>query len=185
MENQGMSRADTVPVVGVMGSGTRPHTERAEAVGRFLAQEGVHLITGGGGGVMEAVSRAFYTVSPRRGCVLGILPGRVTQEGYASLPGYPNPWVEIPIRTHLPLSGTQGQEPWSRNHINILSACVIIALPGSYGTSSEVALALKYDRPVIAYIDDRNQIPDLPESVHVEGGFEELVDFVRKIIARG
>ena len=34
--------------------------ELAEPLGRMLAAIGVHLLTGGGRGVMESVSRAFH-----------------------------------------------------------------------------------------------------------------------------
>ena len=39
------------------------------------AGEGVHLLTGGGGGVMSAVSEAFHGVPERRGLVIGVIPG--------------------------------------------------------------------------------------------------------------
>jgi hypothetical protein len=57
--------------------------------------------------------------------------------------GYPNPWVEIPVYTHLPVSGMGGLDASSRNHINILTSDVIVALPGSAGTWSEVMLAIR------------------------------------------
>ena len=63
-----------LPIVGVMGSGAEPHAERAAEVGRWLAAIGVHLLTGGGGGVMAAVARAFHETPERRGLVIGILP---------------------------------------------------------------------------------------------------------------
>lgn len=47
-----------LPIVGVLGSGSEPHEEQAKPLGEWLAREGVHLLTGGG--VMEAVSRAFH-----------------------------------------------------------------------------------------------------------------------------
>ena len=58
-----MSERSRLSIVGVMGSGTAPHAERARSVGQWLAQQGVHLLTGGGGGVMEAVSQAFFEVT--------------------------------------------------------------------------------------------------------------------------
>ena len=62
-----------LPIVGVMGSGTRPSSERASALGRWLAECGVHLLTGGGGGVMAAVSKSFYETPNRQGLVIGVL----------------------------------------------------------------------------------------------------------------
>ncbi|GIW89258.1 MAG: hypothetical protein KatS3mg108_3582 [Isosphaeraceae bacterium] len=151
-----------IPIVAVVGSGTESHRDRAEPLGRWLAGCGVHLLTGGGGGVMAEVSAAFAGVEERRGSVLGILPAD-QNDPTRSRPGYPNPWVEIPIRTHLPLSGDRGTEPMSRNHLIVLTADVVIALPGGAGTGTEVRLAARYGRPVIGYLKSRDQIPGLPE----------------------
>ena len=168
-----------LPIVGVLGSGSEPHEEKAMPLGEWLAGEGVHLLTGGGGGVMEAVSRAFYHVSDRKGLVIGILPGTATDSACNPKPGYPNPWVEIPIRTHLPKSGVEGTDPLSRNHINVLSADVSIALPGSHGTAREVELALRYGRPLIAYLERREEIPNLPDEVEATSDLERVKGFVR------
>ncbi len=151
-----------LPIVGVMGSGAAAHEEKAARVGRWLAAAGVHLLTGGGGGVMTSVSRAFFESPGRRGVVIGVLPG-----GPEPPAGYPNPWVEIPIRTHLPATGERGAEPESRNHVNVLSSDVIIALPGGAGTSSEVRLARAYGRPVVAFVAARSDIPELPDGVPI------------------
>jgi len=172
-----------LPIVGVLGSGREPHEEKAKPLGEWLAREGVHLLTGGGGGVMEAVSRAFRHVSPRKGLVIGILPGTATDSGYSPRLGYPNPWVEIPIRTHLPKSGVEGTDLLSRNHLNVLTADVSIALPGSSGTASEVELALRYGRPLIAYLKGRDEIPNLPDEVEVTSDLEAVKAFVRAQLA--
>jgi uncharacterized protein (TIGR00725 family) len=161
-----------------MGSGIEAHLERARPLGEWLAHQKVHLLTGGGSGVMESVSRAFYRVPGRQGLVIGVIPGTTAETGYRPKNGYPNPWVELPIYTHLPLSGPQGADPLSRNHINILSSDVIIALPGSAGTASEVALALRYGRPLIAYLNHRAEIEGLPVGVLVEPDFERVKAFV-------
>ncbi len=162
----GMAR---LPIVGVMGSGLDPCLDRAQGVGRLLAKMGVHLLTGGGGGVMESVSRAFYETPERQGRVIGILPCAEGDPLRAPKHGYPNSWVEIPIATHLPLTGTQGQDDLSRNHINVLSADAVVAFPGGPGTLSEVKLALRYKRPVVAFLKDRSELPGVPEAVQVEG----------------
>lgn len=134
------------PVVGVMGSGTEPHDDLAVPLGRLLAARGVDLLTGGGRGVMTSVSRAFAETPGRPGLVIGVLPGDPHPP-----PGYPNPWVEIVIRTHLPWSGERGTDLASRNHVNVLSSDAIVALPGGAGTVSEIVLALRYGRPLVAY----------------------------------
>ena len=172
-----------LPVVGVLGSGSVAHEERAATLGRWLAGQGVHLLTGGGGGVMSAVSRAFAEVPDRRGLVIGILPSATQQEASAPRQGYPNPWVEVAVLTHLPMSGPSGAEPMSRNHINVLSSSVLVALPGGAGTASEVSLALRYGRPLIAYLRARDEIPDLPASVRAESDLEKVKAFVRERIA--
>lgn len=45
-----------------------------------------------------------------------------------------------------------GQDLTSRNHINILSSELIVALPGGPGTLSEVQLAQIYAKPAIAFL---------------------------------
>jgi uncharacterized protein (TIGR00725 family) len=175
--------ASQLPVVGVMGSGSHAEEDRCAKLGRWLAGERVHLLTGGGPGAMAAVSRAFFEADRRDGLVIGILPADGAGSGEAPA-GYPNPWVELPIRTHLHLSGTQGTELASRNHINVLSSDVIIALPGSFGTRSEVDLAIQYQKPLVAYLQDRTEIPDLPKDVPVLSSLEQVKGFVREALGR-
>ncbi len=169
-------------MVGVMGSGRDAHAPASSELGRWLAGEGVHLLTGGGGGVMAEVSRAFAQVAPRAGLVLAVLPADPTRPGQAPA-GYPNPWVEFAIRTHLPLRGERGAEPLSRNAINVLSADLVLALPGGAGTASEVALALEHDRPLLAYLPGGGAIPDLPAAVPRAERLSQVADFVRARLA--
>jgi predicted Rossmann-fold nucleotide-binding protein len=156
-------------VVAVLGSGQTADPCSAE-IGHLIAALGVDLLTGGGRGVMEAVSRAFFETSPRAGIVIGIVPASVeplqalerregTPVAYRPPDGYPNPWVELAIYTHLPDSGPQGTLRSSRNHINVLSADAIVALPGETGTESEMWLAVRYGVPVAAYGAHRNPPP--------------------------
>ena len=168
-----------LPVVGVMGSGREPHTERARRVGEWIARSGYHLLTGGGAGVMAAVTEAFVGVEERRGIAIGILPAAGGDSAGAARPGYPNPWVEIAVRTHLHDVGVRGAGPASRNHLNVLTSDVVIVLPGSAGTASEARLAVRYGRPCIAWLADRGDAPGLPEAVPVESGFEAVEAFVR------
>jgi predicted Rossmann-fold nucleotide-binding protein len=157
------------PVAAVIGSGRTADACCAD-VGRLIATLGFHLLTGGGRGVMEAVSRAFYETSPRSGLVIGIIPAEVhgldqienrtaADIVYEPPAGYPNKWVEIAIFTHLPDSGEEGTLRSSRNHINVLSAHVIVALPGRAGTESEIWLAKQYGVPIIAYGDHADGVP--------------------------
>ena len=125
---------------------------------------------------MAAVSKSFYDTPNRRGLVIGILPCDESLENPKD--GYPNQWVEIPVLTHLPLSGERGMEPMSRNHINILTSDVIVALPGDAGTLSEVRLAVSYERPVIAFVESDQEIPGLPNSVSISSSLEGVRTFV-------
>jgi uncharacterized protein (TIGR00725 family) len=132
--------------VGVMGSGSDPHPHLSEPLGRLLARLGVNLLTGGGSGVMEAVAEAFVRSRPHRGISIGVLPsGR--SDTRITPPGYPNPYVQLVVATHLPDRGRKGHLPSSRNHLNVLSSDAIVALPGSYGTQSELHLTRQYDKP--------------------------------------
>jgi uncharacterized protein (TIGR00725 family) len=131
----------------VIGSGRHDHPETGP-LGRVLAELGVDLVTGGGGGVMAGVSRSFFETPGRTGRVVGILPAHPDRPGEAPA-GYPNSWVEIAVRTHLPGRGTGGAGADSRNHLVVLTGKVVIALPGGSGTKSELSLAARYGRPVL------------------------------------
>ncbi|HSP90631.1 MAG TPA: hypothetical protein VLN08_06980, partial [Vicinamibacterales bacterium] len=167
------------PVVGVMGSSTRAYEDLAEPLGRWLASIGVHLLTGGGVGTMEAVSRAFAQVRPREGLVIGVLPADLPDGIAVPREGYPNSAVELAIFTHLPLSGITGTDPRSRNHINILSSDVVIVLPGNEGTESEMMLAVRYGKPVIAFFGDHEVDWQPTGGVPVARTMAEVERFVR------
>jgi predicted Rossmann-fold nucleotide-binding protein len=154
-------------VVTVIGSG-RIADARCPDVGRLIATLGFDLLTGGGRGVMEAVSRAFCETSPRRGLAIAVVPASVrglhaleersvANVDYVLPAGYPNEWVELAIYTHLPDSGDNGTLRSSRNHINVLSADAIVALPGGEGTSAEIWLATQYGVPIVAYGDHHEE----------------------------
>jgi uncharacterized protein (TIGR00725 family) len=163
------SSARRQPIVGVMGSSSRSYEELAEPLGRFLAGMGVHLLTGGGVAAMEAVSRAFASVSPRAGLVVGVLPSDL-QDG--------RPVPRAGIFTHLPLSGISGADARSRNHINVLSSDVVVALPGGEGTQSEVELAVRYGKPVIAFFGDHVVEWRVPDGVVVARSLAEVRRFI-------
>ncbi len=101
----------------------------AETVGELLAQQGVNIICGGLGGVMEAVCRGAKS---KGGLTVGILPGQDSSTA--------NPWIDIPVVTGI------GE---ARNVAVVKSAQAVIAIGGSYGTLSEIAYALKSSIPVI------------------------------------
>ena len=120
------------PRIGVMGPAVcSPDLYNlAREVGFLIGKRGALLICGGLTGVMEASARGARDGG---GITIGILPG--------SNPAEANPYIDIPIATDL------GN---ARNVINILTSQVVIAIHGSYGTLSEIALAMKCGIPVVS-----------------------------------
>ena len=169
-------------IVGVMGSGTHEHDECARPLGELIASLGCDLLTGGGGGVMRAVSRAFTACSGARGVCIGILPCASEDDRRSSKAGYPNAFVEIALRTHLPHSGMRGTDDLSRNHINILSSAAIVALPGESGTLSELTLALRYGTPVVAFANDPSLLHAFPSAVPRLYDLHDVERFLRGCI---
>jgi uncharacterized protein (TIGR00725 family) len=171
--------------IGVMGSGTDEHDDLARMVGETLADLGVNLLTGGGRGVMTAVSRAFTRHPNRRGICIGIIPCASESDRGSPKDGYPNEFVELAIYTHLPYSGAQGAHDLSRNHINVLSSAAIIALPGEAGTASEVGLALRYGKPVIAFSPDPKLVERFPTAVRRVERIEAVREFLSLYVMAG
>jgi uncharacterized protein (TIGR00725 family) len=141
-----------LPIVGVFGAGTPIPAERvqlARTVGAMVAGLGAHLLTGSGYGVMEAAAEGFVAVAERLGFSIGIVPrapdGRFDQPSHG-LDGrsYPNPYVEIAIFTPLPPRVRDWHNEPARNHVNVLTADAIIALPGGAGTHNELDMAAEY-----------------------------------------
>ena len=171
-------------IVGVMGSGKDEYEQITFPLGKWLGEHGYNLLTGGGQGVMAAVSKAFASVSKRKGIIIGIIPADRLYEGvnrknFRVKSGYPNIWVDIPIFTHLPLSGVHGKENLSRNHINILTSDVIIALPGGEGTRSEIELSLEYQKSLLIF-DPYSELPDYSKkgAMHCHT-FEEVTSILQ------
>ncbi|MEU4365878.1 dethiobiotin synthetase [Micromonospora chersina] len=94
----------------------------ARRVGELLAARGVTVLCGGGGGVMAAVAAG---ARDRAGLVIGIRP----DDGSA-----PGPELSASVVTNM------GQ---ARNAILVWSADAVIAVGCSWGTLSEVALAMR------------------------------------------
>jgi hypothetical protein len=127
------SRTENSPacLVAVVGGSraTAEETAAADAVGRALAEAGAVLVCGGRGGVMEAACRGARSAG---GLTVGVLPGASRREA--------NPFVDVPIVTGM------GE---ARNAIITRTARAVIAVGGSYGTLSEIALALASGAPVV------------------------------------
>lgn len=176
--------------VGVIGSGTEKYSQISEPLGRWLAEQECNLINGGGGGVMEAVSQAYAEVPDRKGSIIGVIPSASAcdspkaRSAYGPLSGYPNAWVDIPIYTHLPLSGASGKDIASRNHIIILSADVIVAFPGGAGTHSEIQLALEYGKPLLILNPNHEWDEFKNTQATITENLEEAIQWLEKHISR-
>lgn len=117
-----------VSVIG--GDRPPPHVlPLAEEVGRELALRGCVLVCGGRGGVMAAACKGAREAG---GHTIGIMPGPDAADM--------NPWVEFPVITGI---------GYARNAIVALTGNAVIAIDGAYGTLSEIAHALSFNRPVI------------------------------------
>jgi uncharacterized protein (TIGR00725 family) len=118
--------------IAVSGAGTcsEPVRQLAEEVGREIARHGAVLICGGLGGVMEGAARGARAAG---GLTVGILPGYDF--------GSANRWLDVVIPSGL---------GHARNVLVVASGDAVIALPGEQGTASEIALALKLQRCVVA-----------------------------------
>ena len=124
-------------VIGVMGPGigaTESDQQNAYELGKLIAQEGWVLLTGGrNAGVMNAANMGAKAAN---GLTIGILP-TADDSGVSEA-------VDIAIITNI------GN---ARNNINVLSSDVVIACGMGAGTASEVALALKANKPVVLLSD--------------------------------
>jgi uncharacterized protein (TIGR00725 family) len=119
-------------VVGVMG-GSEADTrtlDHAYHIGRLIAERGWVLLSGGRPtGVMDASARGCREAG---GLSIGVL-----FDGEREL-----------ASEHLDLVLPTGMGA-GRNIINVLSSDVVVACRGAGGTLSEIALALRFARPVV------------------------------------
>jgi uncharacterized protein (TIGR00725 family) len=124
------------PYVAVIGDGDPrgPDAHRmlewAEEVGQHLARGGAVVVTGGLGGVMRAASRGAVGAG---GETIGLLPGADAAEA--------NEYVRTPIATGLGVV---------RNLVVVTAADAVVAVGGRHGTLSEIGLALRMGRHVVA-----------------------------------
>ncbi|MDD5669408.1 MAG: TIGR00725 family protein [Candidatus Omnitrophica bacterium] len=119
-------------IVGVIGG--RVCNDEVECLahnlGKKLAKVVDYLVCGGLSGVMMAICKGFKA---GKGKTIGILPSYNKADA--------NPYVDIAIPTGMGLA---------RNVLVVKTADVVIALPGSCGTLSEIAYCLQFGIPVIS-----------------------------------
>lgn len=168
-------------IVGVMGSGSEEWEEFAAPLGAWLATTGHELLTGAGKGVMFSVARAFAGTAGRTGRSIGIVPTRADALlGFVPLAGYPNPFIDLPILTPLPRKEASApSESLSRNHVNVLTSDIVIALPGGPGTLDEIRLALRYAKPVMCLGPDE-AFASAPPAVNRTTRLDDVFRFITK-----
>lgn len=165
-------------VVGIMGSGEKTWDKYSIPLAQWIAQQDYHLLTGSGGGVMAAASKAFCQVENRAGICIGIIPTEPNAKGeFIPKNNYPNPWVELCIRSPLSTFDGLDHHQISRNYICILSSDVVIALPGSKGTKNEVNLAIRFNKPIILF-GSENELKDFPKTIMRTTSIERVKKFI-------
>ena len=121
------------PAVAVVGPGTDVSADllsAAEEIGRGLAEAGCLVVTGGLSGVMAAAARGAGAAG---GTSVGLLPG--------TDPADADEAMQVVLATGL------GE---LRNVLVVRAAQLLVAVGGSWGTLSEVALARRLGKPVVS-----------------------------------
>lgn len=148
----------TISVIG--GHDVSQKVDRlAQDIGQLIAKLGAVLICGGLSGVMKAAAKGCRKAG---GLTIGLLPGRDKNDA--------NPYIDIALPTTI---------GFARNAMVAASADIIIALPGSYGTQSEICYGLVYKKPVIDFgnwgIKGMISVADIREAERV------IVSIIQKI----
>jgi uncharacterized protein (TIGR00725 family) len=145
--------------IAVIGPGSDPSAEQlrdARTAGRLLAQAGAVVVTGGLGGVRAAAAAGAAVDG---GTSLGLLPGTDrSQADEAHTLTIPTGLGEL------------------RNGLVVRAADAVLCIGGSWGTLSEVALAVRTGKTVVAVGGWR-----LPEPGVIE--VADVVDAVRYVLS--
>ena len=102
----------------------------AEAIGSEIAKRGIAIACGGLMGVMEAASKG---AKKHDGVTIGILPSDSKRDA--------NKYIDYAIPTGL---------GYARNFLVAKTGDTVIAIDGSAGTLSEIAIAWFSDKPIVA-----------------------------------
>ncbi len=125
-------RSQSARYVGVIGPGgeaTPEEVSTARQVGRLLAENYAILICGGHGGVMAAACQGALELG---GTTVGLLPGHDRSGA--------NPYLTVALPTGI------GE---LRNGLVVKASDAVIAIGGSWGTLSEIALAMRTGKPIV------------------------------------
>lgn len=130
-------------------------TEMGEALGAL----GVPLLCGGKSGVMEAAAKGAMGAG---GLTIGLLP----DDHWTAA----NDYINLPLATGIGVA---------RNALIARSALALIAIGGQYGTTTEAAFGLHFDKPVFGL----NDAPDIPGVQHRDC-VADVVDALLPILLR-
>ncbi len=130
----------------------------AHELGKKLAKVAEILVSGGLSGTMKAACQGFKAGG---GLTIGIIPSYNKEDA--------NEFVDIPIPTGLGLA---------RNVLVVQAGDIVVALPGEYGTLSEIAYCMQFGKPVISLGSW-----DMPGVIKVKT-VEETIEKVKEILDR-
>jgi uncharacterized protein (TIGR00725 family) len=151
--------------ISVIGGGQCEASEYAAAieVGRLVAEAGATLVCGGLSGIMEAAARGAREAG---GSTIGILPGHDRRLA--------NPYLDHIVTTGI---------GHARNLAVVSSGDAVIAIGGSWGTLSEIALARRVGRPVVILSGWRLQNDLGTEGIWYASSPREAIALVRQALA--
>jgi uncharacterized protein (TIGR00725 family) len=134
LEKQTSSVKPMMKCISVIGGSDSDESvlQLAEAVGEEIAKRGAAVVCGGLGGVMEAACRG---AKKHGGTTIGILPTDFKEHA--------NKYVDIAVPTGM---------GYARNFLVAKTGDAVIAIAGSAGTLSEMAIAWFSDRLIIALV---------------------------------
>jgi uncharacterized protein (TIGR00725 family) len=135
--------------------------EMAHKIGEIISKVGAILVCGGLDGAMEAVAKGVKSTG---GTTIGILPGKDKADA--------NDYIDIALPTSI---------GYARNVIVACSADIIVALPGSHGTSSEISYGLVFKKPIIDLGHwDREGMIHVKDVCEAERKIHELIKEIQK-----
>lgn len=150
-----------VAIIGPGSGATDSDRASAREAARRLAGAGMVIVTGGLDGVMGAAAEGCAAAG---GTSVGLLPGRDRAAGH--------PALSVTIATGL------GE---LRNGLVVRSADCVLAVGGSWGTTSELALALRTGVPVVSL--HGWPLPDDP-GLHLAHDVDDAVAQVEDLVRR-
>lgn len=133
--------------------------QMAEQLGAALAKAGLQLLCGGKNGVMEASAKGHLEAG---GQPIGLIPETDWTEA--------NPYISIPIASGI----------GKARNVLIAQACpVLIAVGGGYGTMSEMAFGLHFEKLILAL----GEAPQLPGVVFCQSVDEAMTQLSAYLLA--